>query len=113
MKKNWIPKRKGNIYCSSACGRGCTIHEYNNAVNEAKKIIKILGKGWIFNIHENLGWFYYIRFNFDETNYISVSRSFTDMYSAQFNSSDMFCYSKDPQKAVSNLIVLMKIRFYT
>jgi len=53
---NWIPKRKGAYYCSSACGGRCTWEAYQQAKTEARKAIKILGAGWKARVFENMGW---------------------------------------------------------
>ena len=55
----WTPIRNGKIYCSPACGRGCTWAEHEHAVAEGKKLVgRLKGKGWHAVIHENLGWHY-------------------------------------------------------
>lgn len=110
-ERNWNPKRKGNIYCSPGCGKGCTIQEYNKALNKAKKTAKLLGKGWTFNVYENLGWFFDVRFDFDINNHITVSHNYTENYTAQFNNTYMYFYNKDPRKAISALIKKMKREF--
>ena len=58
MGLSWKARRKGNIYCAPACGRGCTRAEYRAAVNGAKKLCKRLGRGWRPRVNENLGWFF-------------------------------------------------------
>lgn len=59
MKKlSWKPKRRGNIYCAPACGRGCTYAEFVLAQTQGKRLAKRLGRGWEARIWENLGWHY-------------------------------------------------------
>ncbi len=53
---SWIPIRSGKEYCSSACGRGCTIKEYRAATKQALAMAKNLGLGWSGRVSENLGW---------------------------------------------------------
>ena len=55
---NWKPVRKGNRYCSPACGRGCTIQEHAKAKADGKKLAARMGKGWRVRTWENLGWHY-------------------------------------------------------
>ena len=63
-KKSWKPVRRGGVYCSPACGRGCTKAEYDEANSKAKKLLaRMSGKGWKILVHENLGWFYQVRTN--------------------------------------------------
>ena len=53
----WKPVRRGNIYCSPGCGRGCTHREYLTMKNQAVLMCKTLSDGWEPVITENLGWF--------------------------------------------------------
>ena len=55
-KPSWKPIAKGNRYCSSACGYGCTKEMYLRAVREANICKKQLGKKWKIHVWENLGW---------------------------------------------------------
>lgn len=50
------PRLVGNVYCSPSCGRGCTIHEYEQAVQEAESMAYSLGKPFKPRVWENLGW---------------------------------------------------------
>ncbi len=56
MKLSRKPRRMGTRYCSSACGRGCTIFEHKRAVLQAKKMAANLGRNWRPRVWENLGW---------------------------------------------------------
>lgn len=54
---SWIPVRKGIKYCAPACGRGCTITEYDKAGIDAKATLdKLRWNGFEIVVHENLGW---------------------------------------------------------
>jgi hypothetical protein len=53
---SWKPDRLGSCFCSPACGRGCTIKEYETALKEATRMAKSLGQGWKPKVFENLGW---------------------------------------------------------
>lgn len=55
-KSSWKPVRSGKIYCSPACGGGCTHERYLLAKQRANDTAKLLGKGWKPVVHENLGW---------------------------------------------------------
>jgi hypothetical protein len=55
---SWEPVRNGETYCSSACGGGCTIDSYLQAVENAHHLCKELGSGWFPHVWENLGWHY-------------------------------------------------------
>jgi hypothetical protein len=58
--RNWTPIRKGDIYCSPACGANCTHKAYEEATGKAKKLAekctKEIGGEWEIRVHENLGW---------------------------------------------------------
>jgi len=57
MSLSWEPKREGDRYCSSACGRGCTWQEYQEAVRKAQELVQELGvDNWEPHVWENLGW---------------------------------------------------------
>jgi hypothetical protein len=58
MALSWKPKKKGDIYCAPACGRGCTLKEHERAQKRGKKLVKRLGPGWELQVWENLGWHY-------------------------------------------------------
>ena len=53
---SWKPKKHGKIYCSSACGGGCTQAEYETAQSKSSKLMDRLGPGWKQDVWENLGW---------------------------------------------------------
>lgn len=59
---SWTPIRKGAIYCSPACGAGCTHKKYMKACDDADKLAakchKEAGGKWVTRVHENLGWHY-------------------------------------------------------
>jgi hypothetical protein len=65
-KLSWKPVRRGNLYCSSACGRGCTIKEYRETERLALCLANRLapmdtdvkGGRWEICLSENLGWHY-------------------------------------------------------
>ena len=60
MERDWNPVRKGDFYCSPACGANCTHKAYEDAINKATKLAekcaKEIGGEWDIHVHENLGW---------------------------------------------------------
>lgn len=59
MKKlSWKAVKKGKIFCSPGCGRGCTWEEYQIAWEKGKALAERLGFSWTAVVHENLGWHY-------------------------------------------------------
>ena len=54
----WTPVRNGDVFCSPACGYGCTLEEYKRAAAGAAAIAAALGDGWKPNLHENMGWYF-------------------------------------------------------
>lgn len=53
---SWTPRRRGAIYCASACGGSCTWAAYQKAVADADELVAALGGKWKPWVHENLGW---------------------------------------------------------
>lgn len=58
VKRDWRARRKGPVYCSPACGGGCTHSAYLLALKHGKALAKKAGKGWTYRVWENLGWHY-------------------------------------------------------
>lgn len=58
---SWKPKRQGDRYCAPACGRGCTMKEYEEASVKGGALATRLGQGWTVRIWENLGWHYAVQ----------------------------------------------------
>ena len=52
----WKPQKRGRMYCSPGCGRGCTWAEYKAAEKRAQAMCRRLGKGWKSQVFENMGW---------------------------------------------------------
>lgn len=55
---SWDPILRGNIYCAPACGRGCTLAEFELADLRGRELAERLGNGWTYVVRENLGWSY-------------------------------------------------------
>ena len=53
---SWEPMREGDVFCSPACGRGCTSKEYETAVEQGNELAEKMGEGWDVKVWENLGW---------------------------------------------------------
>lgn len=57
---DWTPVENGHIYCSPACGMGCTKAAYEEAhqwAASAQKTLALTGMGhWEIDVWENLGW---------------------------------------------------------
>ena len=61
-KKVWLPlswtaRRRGDLYCSPACGADCSREAYEAAKATAAALAKTLGRGWRPVVWENIGWF--------------------------------------------------------
>lgn len=67
----WKPQHHGLIYCSPACGGGCTRAAFNKATEQAASLAKKLGKGWRPEVWENLGWHWAV-VKGDERVYVKV-----------------------------------------
>lgn len=59
---SWEPLHKGPLYCSPACGGGCTWTAFRRAKREAAALCKELGPGWEPRVYENLGWHWEVGF---------------------------------------------------
>lgn len=57
-KLNWTPVLRGPIYCSSACGAGCSKAGYDLACKQSAALAKRLGAGWKARVAENLHWYW-------------------------------------------------------
>jgi hypothetical protein len=55
MGLSWKPIRRGQVYCSPACGRGCTRLAFEKATACAKTLARLL-PGFEPRVWENLGW---------------------------------------------------------
>lgn len=61
---SWKPERRGSIFCSPACGAGCTYVAYELAGAQAHALISAFTGSdleWIPRVWENLGWHWEIR----------------------------------------------------
>jgi len=56
-----MPVRKGEKYCSPACGFGCTWASYQRAVEESEALARRLGKGWVSHLWENGTWYWSVK----------------------------------------------------
>lgn len=58
MKKlSWKPIRRGQIYCSPACGANCKHSDYLKCFTDGKAAIsRLKTTGWKLNVWENMGW---------------------------------------------------------
>ena len=97
-KPNWQPmSRPGGVYCSPACGRGCTRAEHGEAVRKARELAQRLGDGWEPEVWENLGWFYKV-----EKGLAAIHPSRTGGYTVYFNSQHQVVANADtPEQALS------------
>lgn len=59
--RDWKPRRSGLLYCSPACGGGCTREAYLQARIASEKLAGEMGNGWKSRVWENLGWHWEIK----------------------------------------------------
>lgn len=60
MSDRWTPVARGLTYCAPACGFGCTLAAFHDAVAAAEKLAARVGNGFAPRVWENLGWHYEI-----------------------------------------------------
>jgi hypothetical protein len=109
---SWKPVRRGDVYCSPACGAGCKLADYQRCVRLAKALAKRMGPGWKPYVGENLHWYYGV-YKGKSANH---SRGFfeitppyrrTDTYMAWIQSTPQFTVShKDPKIALREAVKL-------
>lgn len=59
---SWKPVRRGDKYCSPACGYGCSYKAFTDACTLAKVLLNgMYTQGWEIDVWENMGWFYALR----------------------------------------------------
>lgn len=75
----WAPIRRGDTYCSPACGRRCTFAAYELAVKRGKALARKLGPGWTHHVWENGGWHYQAQLTTDSPIRVEVH---ADRYAA-------------------------------
>lgn len=84
--RNWTPVRKGDAYCSPACGANCTYEKYTEAVELAQKLKKRceleIGGEWSIDVRENLGWHWSVyhsktNISINYGGYLSKGKEFT------------------------------------
>ena len=98
----WVPKLRGRIYCSPACGANCTKVAYDTAQKMGTALAKKLGKGWKPHVWENMGWFYKA-----EKGDVSVRDSRSGFsYTAYFNTDvqQFIGEGDDPKDAVADAL---------
>ena len=64
MAVSWTPRLSddGRLFCSPACGAGCTAEEHElakrGATALARRLGRVFGSGWRSVVWENMGWHY-------------------------------------------------------
>lgn len=97
----WKPRRSpnGQIYCSPACGHGCTSREHEAARTAARRLAKRLGDGWAPHVWENLGWHHEA-----QKRGVTVRPTGGDSYVAQAGRSQDHAIAATPEEALSLLV---------
>ncbi len=117
-KGAWTPRRRGDVYCSPACGGNCKYTAYLLAKERAHALCMMLGDmcggGWKMEIRENLGWYYTA---ISRCERIRVSGSHFDgakpvyvafLGSGGYGGNWVSEHHKDPRKAVKEAIANAK-----
>ena len=108
----WVPQSQPNgVYCSPACGFGCTQSEYDHATVEAAKLAALMGGGWAPRVWENLGWHWSVTKGVAEIHPSSkdLILGHYDEYTVYFNTEPQIVVSaKSPEGALG--IALQKAR---
>lgn len=117
---SWKPYRRGDIYCSPACGGRCTYAEYQKAIRDAERTRKQMDKPelWVARIHENLGWHWCLyhkssngllslNHTCDGTFYALISLTCPGAGDGRWSSGRYFF---NPQLAVNNMVSIVNKR---
>ena len=106
----WTPVRRGKVYCSPACGGGCTHQSYLKAQAQAQEMLDQLGpptkdgNAWEKRVHENLGWYGSVRLMINGQVMAQVQKNRVG-YSAYIESSPQFVADGEtPMQAVQNAL---------
>lgn len=109
MTPNWTPRKRGKVFCSPACGRGCTLAEHAKATKAAARLVKRLGWDFQARVWENLGWHYEIvvgKFRIDEY-WTHVGKRKVREYQASYNNSAEFRAERSTPEAALDAVEQM------
>ena len=106
MSLSWEPIRRGDTYCSEACGGKCLWSEYNEANANAKALAKRLGPWWIPHVWENLGWHWEVingplRVDLDR---FSNGKSYCCMLASHYTWFGSPQHRKTPEQAIAAMV---------
>ncbi len=96
---SWTPRRRCDIYCSPACGHGCTYAEYLAAVNLGDKLAGQCGPGYTRHVSENLGWHYGAQSPCKRLHVSQYSREYFTAYLGGYAAS-----GETPKQAIAKVI---------
>lgn len=99
----WIPQLRGAIYCSPACGHGCTFEAFDRAYEQATTLATRLGRGWTPRVWENLGWHFCVQGPFKGLSVYVVNGE----YYADIDHVIRSAYFQDPRRAVEDIVVIL------
>ena len=99
-ENRWKPRsRLGGIYCSPACGGGCTRADYDRAVRASKALAERMGEGWEPQVWENLGWYCAVKKGIASIR--PPSRNYDNKYTIYFNTTPQVVTSAEtPEDAL-------------
>ena len=99
----YAPVKDGKLYCSPACGNGCTYAAYLKAKDAAAKLCKQLGQKWKPRVWENLGWYHEAVLG----DYVMhVHRIISGAYMAQLRQTKFCATAKTPRAAIHKALDL-------
>lgn len=110
---SWTPVRKGDIYCSPACGAGCKFSDFKKATADAKALCKKLGPGWKPRVWENLMWHFEARRGFMSISPLGDTGKYTSLLGTKEGlGGEVFWFArfahKDPVKVYKHQIKVAK-----
>jgi hypothetical protein len=108
---SWEPQLRGEVYCSSACGGGCTKAAHDEAERRATELAKRMGEGWKPRVWENLGWHYAV---ISPCGRLKIHPSIGDRYLAFLGEADSYGgrwaeHGDTPEEAARSAIAHAKL----
>ena len=110
IKSDWTPVLEGHYFCSPSCGRGCTLAEYEETIQNANQMISELGEGWQAEVWENFGWHYAAKRGVFRVYYRPETLHHSAYYEASFNSAKQIIRSGNTAlEAVEKVLIAVEL----
>jgi hypothetical protein len=99
-KLSWTPVRSGKLYCSSACGGGCTYAAFLKAIKNGDELAAHCGRGFTRHVWENLGWHFHAEL---VKNRLQISELSANTFHANLGGQHV-ASGRTPKAAIANVV---------